>query len=404
MKKFISILLFFAVFAFFGCDNLANSGEDGKGDGNNKPSIENNLPESKGTNELANKTFEDPNTKIRFSFSNSTVNTSSAPKASLSIVSRSSEEISSVGSKFNYSFDSTSDPKTLQFQLAGIFDDDTNSKAQSYEEQVSMAGFQYDLLSTALLALLNGDALYKSFEDLGTEYVSKIKNSVTSKATEYVSTQKSILNDYLKSKYESVIHFNYELNEEALILTEQFKGDLTSASAKFVGKYGEAIITLNDYDNVIPFKVEVPNDEDGYDVYIGVPKVEVSTETTGTITVDMFSYPGNMLESSKEVIQNISRKITETIQNTLIEIILSESLEEIKSELDSSNSSPIVDDAIDEAIGSFKLKVSYTISGNTLTFTFEVDGCPSFLTGASSSNSFDLTYTPLLGATYNIVK
>ena len=74
------------------------------------------------------------------------------------------------------------------------------------------------------------------------------------------------------------------------------------------------------------------------------------------------------------------------------------------SELDSSNSSPIVDDAIDEAIGSFKLKVSYTISENTLTFTFEVDGCPSFLTGASSSNSFDLTYTPLLGATYNIVK
>lgn len=267
-----------------------------------------------------------------------------------------------------------------------------------------MAGLQYNLLSTALLALLNGDALYKSFEDLGTEYVSKIKNSVTSKATEYVSTQKSILNDYLKSKYESVIHFNYELNEEALILTEQFKGDLTSASAKFVGKCGEAIITLNDYDNVIPFKVEVPNDEDGYDVYIGVPKVEVSTETTGTITVDMFSYPGNMLESSKEVIQNISRKITETIQNTLIEIILSESLEEIKSELDSSNSSPIVDNAIDEAIGSFKLKVSYTISENTLTFTFEADGCPSFLTGVSFSNSFDLTYTPLLGATYNIVK
>ena len=60
--------------------------------------------------------------------------------------------------------------------------------------------------------------------------------------------------------------------------------------------------------------------------------------------------------------------------------------------------------AIDEAIGSFKFNVSYTISGNTLTFTFEADGCPSFLTGASSSKSFDLTYTPLLGATYNIVQ
>lgn len=118
----------------------------------------------------------------------------------------------------------------------------------------------------------------------------------------------------------------------------------------------------------------------------------------------MFSYPGNMLESSKEVIQNISSEITESIRNTLIEIISSDSLAEIKSELDSSNSSPIVDDAIDEAIGSFKLKVSYTISGNTLTFTFEADGCPSFLKGESSSNSFDLTHTPLLGATYNIVQ
>lgn len=396
MKKLLFILSLFT-FLFLGCDNLANSGEDGKGDGNDNPSIENNLPESKGTNELANKTFEDPNTKIRFSFSNSTVNTSSAPKASLSIVSRSSEEISSVGSKFNYSFDSTSDPKTLQFQLAGIFDDDTNSKAQSYEDQVSMAGLQYDLLSTALLALLNGDALYQSFASLGTEYVSKIKNSVTSKANKYVSTQKSILNDYLKSKYESVIHFNYELNEEALILTEQFKGDLTSASAKFVGEYGEAIITLNDYDNVIPFKVEVPNDEDGYDVYIGVPKVEVSTETTGTITVDMFSYPGNMLESSKEVIQNISSEISNSVRDVLIEALES-------GELESNPSNETLDDAIDEAIGSFKFNVSYTISGNTLTFTFEADGCPSFLTGASSSTSFDLTYTPLLGATYNIVQ
>ena len=394
MKKLLFILSLFT-FLFLGCDNLANSGEDVKGDGNDKPSIENNLPESKGTNELANKTFEDPNTKIRFSFSNSTVNTSSAPKASLSIVS--SEEISSVGSKFNYSFDSTSDPKTLQFQLAGIFDDDTNSAAQSYEEQVSMAGLQYDLLSTTLLALLNGDALYQSFASLGTEYVSKIKNSVTSKANKYVSTQKSILNDYLKSKYESVIHFGYELTSTQLILTEQFKGDLTSASAKFVGNYGDAIITLNDYDNVIPFKVEVPNDEDGYDVYIGVPKVEVSTETTGTITVDMFSYPGNMLESSRDVIQNISSEISDSVRDVLIEALES-------GELESDPSNETLDDCVDKAIGSFKLKVSYTISGNTLTFTFEADGCPSFLTGESSSNYFNLTYTPLLGATYNIVQ
>lgn len=404
MKKFISILLFFAVFAFFGCDGMNSDNPDDTDNGSEEKyissGVNNKLSESVGENELAGKTVRDEDTNMQFVFTDKTVTSSIVSSANKS--ARSSAESDFLKTTFNYSYNTSR--KNLEFQLAGIWKDENAQEVQNYSNQVTLAGLQYNLLSTALLALLNGDALYKSFEDLGTEYVSKIKNSVTNKATEYVSTQKSILNDYLKSKYESVIHFNYELNEEVLILREQFKGDLTSASAKFVGKYGEAIITLNDYDNVIPFKVEVPNDEDGYDVYIGVPKVEVSTETTGTITVDMFSYPGNMLESSKDVIQNISSEIKESIQNTLIEIILSESLEEIKSELDSSNSSPIVDDAIDEAIGSFKLKVSYAISGNTLTFTFEVDGCPSFLTGASSSNSFDLTYTPLLGATYDIVK
>lgn len=404
MKKFISILLFFAVFAFFGCDGMNSDNPDGTGNESEEKyissGVNNKLSESVGENELACKTVRDDDTNMQFVFTDKTVTSSIVSSANKS--ARTSAESDFSKTTFNYSYNTSR--KTLEFQLAGIWKDENAQEVQNYSNQVTLAGLQYDLLSTALFALLNGDALYQSFASLGTEYVSKIKNSVTNKATEYVSTQKSILNDYLKSKYESVIHFNYELNEEALILREQFKGDLTSASAKFVGKYGEAIITLNDYDNVIPFKVEVPNNEDGYDVYIGVPKVEVSTETTGTITVDMFSYPGNMLESSKEVIRNISSEITESIQNTLIEIILSESLEEIKSELDSSNSSPIVDDAIDEAIGSFKLKVSYAISGNTLTFTFEADGCPSFLTEASSSNSFDLTYTPLLGATYNIVK
>lgn len=404
MKKFISILLFFAVFAFFGCDGMNSDNPDGTDNETEEKyissGVNNKLSESVGENELAGKTVVDEDTNMQFVFTDKTVTSSIVSSANKS--ARTSSESDYSKTTFNYSYNTST--KTLEFQLAGIWKDENAQEVQNYNNQVTLAGLQYDLLSTALLALLNGDALYQSFASLGTEYVSKIKNSVTSKANKYVSTQKSILNDYLKSKYESVIHFGYELTSTQLILTEQFKGDLTSASAKFVGNYGEAIITLNDYDNVIPFKVEVPNDEDGYDVYIGVPKVEVSTETTGTITVDMFSYPGNMLESSKEVIQNISREITESIQNTLIEIISSDSLAEIKSELDSSNSSPIVDDAIDEAIGSFKLKVSYTISGNTLTFTFEADGCPSFLKGASSSTSFDLTYTPLLGATYDIVQ
>lgn len=395
MKKFISILLFFAVFAFFGCDGMNSDNPDGTENEEKYISsgVNNKLSESVGENELAGKTVVDEDTNMQFVFTDKTVTSSIVSSANKS--ARTSSESDYSKTTFNYSYNTST--KTLEFQLAGIWKDENAQEVQNYNNQVTLAGVQYNLLSTALLALLNGDALYQSFEDLGKEYVSKIKNSVTNKATEYVSTQKSILNDYLKSKYESVIHFGYELTSTQLILTEQFKGDLTSASAKFVGEYGEAIITLNDYDNVIPFKVEVPNDEDGYDVYIGVPKVEVSTETTGTITVDMFSYPGNMLESSEDVIQNISSEISNSVKDVLIEALES-------GELESDSSNETLDGCVDKAIGSFKLKVSYTISGNTLTFTFEADGCPSFLTGASSSKSFDLTYTPLLGATYNIVQ
>ena len=77
----------------------------------------------------------------------------------------------------------------------------------------------------------------------------------------------------MKTKYESVIHFNYELNSDELVLSEQFKGDLTSAAAKFVGNYGDATITLNDYSNVIPFKIEIPKDESNV-VYIGMPNLK----------------------------------------------------------------------------------------------------------------------------------
>lgn len=395
MKKFISILLFFAVFAFFGCDGMNSDNPDGTVNEEKYISsgVNNKLSESVGENELAGKTVVDEDTNMQFVFTDKTVTSSIVSSANKS--ARTSSESDYSKTTFNYSYNTST--KTLEFQLAGIWKDENAQEVQNYNNQVTLAGLQYNLLSTALLALLNGDALYESFETLGTEYVSKIKDSVKNKATEYVSTQKSILNDYLKSKYESVIHFGYELTSTQLILTEQFKGDLTSASAKFVGEYGEAIITLNDYDNVIPFKVEVPNDEDGYDVYIGVPKVEVSTETTGTITVDMFSYPGNMLESSTEVIQNISSEISNSVRDVLIEALES-------GELESDSSNETLDGCVDKAIGSFKFNVSYKISGNTLTFTFEEDGCPSFLTGASSSKSFDLTYTPLLGATYNIVQ
>ena len=290
----------------------------------------------------------------------------------------------------------------MELQLAGVFENSSSSEVNDYNEQISSVGVKYDLLNTALNSLLNNNSLYEGFKDLGIEYVSKIKNSVVSKADSYVDSQKDIINDFLKTKYESVINFNYELNSDELILSEQFNGDLNSASSKFVGNYGDAIITLNDYVNVVPFKIEIPKEDGSYTVYIGMPKMEETTDISGKFSVDMFSYPGNMLESSTSVINNVCSDISMSVAEILIDILYSDSLDDIKDELDSENSSKILDTGLDSAIGSFKFEANYQIDGNEMTLTFTKDGRPVFLN--NSGNEITLNYTPILGATYSLVQ
>ena len=393
MKKFLFIMLIFCVSLFFSCDGLLdNLPLEKDEDTEITETIKNNLSESKGTNELTNKTFEDDNSKIQFNFSDSNV---------IVGATNSENEVSFAKSKFNYAFNSNSNPKTLELQLAGVFENTSSTDVSEYNEQISSVGLKYDLLNTFLLTALNNENVYEGIKSLGSEYVTKIKKSVTSKAGSYVNSQKNILNDFLKTKYESVIHFNYELNSDELVLSEQFKGDLTSAAAKFVGNYGDATITLNDYSNVIPFKIEIPKDESNV-VYIGMPKFEESTDISGKITVDMLSYPGNMLESSNEVINNICKGIANSVKETLINILLSEDDEDIKNELNSNNSSEILDAGLNSAIGSFRFEANYQISGNDIILTFTDDGRPGFL--IDEGNIISLKYSPILGATYTVVE
>lgn len=173
MKKFISILLFFAVFAFLGCDGMNSDNPDGTENEEKYISsgVNNKLSESVGENELAGKTVVDEDTNMQFVFTDKTVTSSIVSSANKS--ARTSSESDYSKTTFNYSYNTST--KTLEFQLAGIWKDENAQEVQNYNNQVTLAGLQYDLLSTALLALLNGDALYQSFVSLGTEYVSKLK-------------------------------------------------------------------------------------------------------------------------------------------------------------------------------------------------------------------------------------
>ena len=130
--------------------------------------------------------------------------------------------------------------------------------------------------------------------------------------------------------------------------------------------------------------------------------MEETTDISGKFSVDMFSYPGNMLESSTSVINNVCSDISMSVAEILVDILYSDSLDDIKDELDSENSSKILDAGLDSAIGSFKFEANYQINGNEMTLTFTNDGRPVFLN--NSGNEITLNYTPILGATYSLVQ
>ena len=59
MKKISLLLVIFAIFLFFSCDGL-----NGVLTNTQDTTIENNLSESKGINELENNTFEDADSNV----------------------------------------------------------------------------------------------------------------------------------------------------------------------------------------------------------------------------------------------------------------------------------------------------------------------------------------------------
>lgn len=364
-SKLFPIILGLSVFLMISCNNDATDSQS---------SLPSNLPESKGTNEFTGKTFQNQNTT--FEFDKNTVSQSSNSKISEN--TRAVEQNNKI-QDFYYSYDSEN--KTLDFQLQQVWG---TGIALDYETQLSKAKNQYKQAIEAVKAAIQTMNYAPNADDLNT----KIKNQVTSSANEWINSQEALLSEYLEKKYNSVIHFEYELSDTKLVLSEKFNNDLADASSKFVYE-GDYSVTLNDYDHLIPFLVQKDDS-----VYVGIPKFDNPKATSGSIEVILYPYPGDIYDAS--TLATIVTKVSVIPTDP-------ETVRQIAIELATSDTSATLKEFIDSKIGQQMLKGTYEIKDNNITLKFTQ--VPAIISDiVENGNSIDLTHTPLLGAEFNIVE
>lgn len=355
----------------FGCSNITEPEK-------NDNSIQNNLSQSEGDNELNGKSFQCSSYSLAFSGDSVTYKADADSSSSLRSATTSTWKDLL---KYQYSWNSAATPKTLEFQLGQVWG---TGVAQGYEEQLAAAQQQVSATVQAVNKALADDTLYSGFGSAK----DKVKSQVTAKAKAYTDSQQQLLEIYLKAKYESVIKFEYELTADTLTLTEQFQKDLTDASSKLTGMNDEIAFTLNDYSNLILFKVVV-----GDSSYVGVPEIEKTDAASGNLSVQLYPYYGDMMDSA------VSTKIAAAVTSKLTTTADVEKIAAIAGELAIGETSSTLDGLLDEAIGSVKLAATYTLSDDGATFTFTQK--PDFL---STIGGVTMTHQPLLGGTFTLVQ
>lgn len=356
-----------AVLFMSACNNQVTYSQD---------DLPNNLPEANGTNEFTGKTFK--NQKTTFEFGDKTVSQSTTSQTSE--IARANAQNNKI-QDFYYSFDSEN--KTLDFQLQQVWG---TGIATDYEAQLENAKTQYKLAIESVKTAIEEINYFQKNEEINT----KIKNQILASAEKWIQSQETLLSEYLEKKYNSVIHFEYELTDKKLVLSEKFNNDLSDASSKFTFEGQHISVTLNDYDHLIPFKLQKHDS-----IFVGIPEFEDSKATEGSVEVILYPYAGDIFNT--DTIKQITTKITSTIPadiNTLINIA---------TELTTSETSTTLQEFIDSELGKQILKGNYKINDKKISLTFtEV---PTLISGMVSVNdAIELEYTPLCDAEFDFVK
>ena len=338
------------------------------------PAVTNNLSPSFGENELSGKTFSYGPTS--FEFGENTVKHSPTNSRAITF---------DQAQTFAYSFNT--EEKKLEFQLTAQTWD-LLPEAITYDEHIKWVKDQYKSIANTAIKSIDDNISEKLSTPSPIDFAGKIKKQVTAKAQDLLASQEKLLADYLTSKYNAVINFDYELTETELTLTESFNNNLADASSLFLYDTSNLYIVLNDYNELYPFAIEVDKKS-----YIGIPYFSNPQATYGTVEVLLYPFMGLPVSPA-----NLVSKSTAFIANE-------ETTKEILNELILKGTSPALDKAIDAQIGAQKLKADFEVStenGTTLTLT--ITEVPEYLTGKIEKNAtFVLNHTPLLAATYSLV-
>lgn len=368
MRKYMFALIILSLsFFILGCPQ-PDSGKEPT-----PSSVTNNLSPSSGENELSGKNFSYGTTS--FEFEENTVKHS--PTKSKAIAFNNAQT-------FAYSFNT--EEKKLEFQLAQTWG--VLPEAISYDEHIQWAKTQYKSIANTAIKSIDDNISEMLSAPSPIDFAGKIKKQVTAKAQDLLASQEKLLADYLTSKYNAVINFDYELTETALTLTESFNNNLADASSMFIYDSSDAYIVLNDYNALYPFAIKIDNEN-----YIGIPSFNNPQATKGTVEVLLYPFMG--LPVKPETLVSKCVNIFSDQENTT----------KIIEELFAKESSPTLDATIDAQIGAKKLKANFEIStedGTSLKLT--IKALPEYLEdNLELGASFELKYTPLLSATYNLV-
>ncbi len=398
-------LVFPSLFFVTGCPNNINPQTT-------EEEVSNNLSESKGTNEVSGKTYASStnNSKVVFGESSLTIYDTSS-SLSKNRISRAASLSDKKLSTYDYSYNS--DDKTLELQLANLWD--SNAAAITYKTQVETVKSTLNNLASLIQAQFDTskNEPYKNFIDSlnnidvtnGT-YGDTVATLITNKLNTYITNQETILEDYLQKKYNSTVKFSYDNSNSKLALTQQFQKDLTDASSEFTSSDSYKVV-LNGYDSLKPFSITLTSGENSQE-YVGVPSFSTSGTTT-TMSVDLYDYLGeDILAENFDASNLATTKATGLLKyvTSKLSAVTSNQTELAKLALEvQKGTTTTFESLIDEIFASKTLTATVTVDETTgsepkvtLTTTSDFSTQDGTYTLAKGT-SIELSYYPILSST-----
>lgn len=366
MKKQLSVyasLLLVTSALFFAC-NEDNSDNPDNPQTSNETAITDNLPESKGSNEVEG-TYYNDNSKIVLSSSSMDVYYSSEDTASSSARITNIPSDAVLTSTYKYSWDQ--EAKTITVQLQNMWE---SGAAKTYSDQVKAIKSKYSEIKTALLESLkdSSGAYQTAISNVNSaakiignaNYGTTVDNLIQTRLTSYLESQEKILDDYLAKKYNATIKFAYNISTDGqLTLTQVYQDSLEDASANFYTDTNS--LAINDYENFKPFTITITSGEESNE-YVGVPEFKTENDVT-TLSCDVMLFKDVMSESSDTVVAYYAALATEPLSALTSELSDTSKQTALATEI-KANKTTTVEKEIDKAFASLTLTATASLNAS----------------------------------------